>query len=210
MKRVFIWSILILSIFLVNQADAGVSFLKTVTFVYPNNEKRVFQQQRFYSEGDTVRVEEEASDIEGNPNVRIYDFQKKKMYTIMKNVKLYMEQDLEFDKESLMFEVSPENKYKDRKDIKVEKVKHGDEIIEGHHTVKYEIKAALTDQKGAEKRVLEQYSIWVADDINEMPVRYEFEQKNGKRVITYSDIKNEPIDPSLFSLPEEYKSITPF
>lgn len=210
MKRAFVWSILILSIFLVNQAYAGVSFLKTVTFIYSNNENSVFQQQRFYSEGDAVRVEEEASDIEGNPNVRIYDFQKKKMYTIMMNVKLYLEQDLGFEKEFIMFEVSPESRYKKRKDIKIEKVKQGEEIIEGHHTVKYEIKVALTDKKGKDLRVLEKYSLWVAEDINEMPVRYEFEQKNGKRVITYSDIKTEPIDPSLFSLPEGYKSITPF
>ena len=209
MKRIILF-LAVFFIFSANQAYAGVSFLKSVTFTNDKNEKSVLQQQRFYADGDMVRVEEEASDIEGNPKVRIYDFQKKKMYTIMMNVKLYLEQDIGFEKDFILFEVPPEKKYGERKDIKIEKTKNRDETFEGHHLIRYEIKATLKDEKGKDQRVLEQYNLWVAEDLGEMPVRYEYEQNNRKRVISYSDLKTEPVDPSLFSLPEGYKSITPF
>lgn len=208
-KNILVVAILSM-LFLVNQAYAGMSFLKTVTFTNAKNEKSVLQQQRIYADGDMVRVEEEASDIEGNPKVRIYDFQKKKMYTVMMNVKLYLEQDIGFEKDLILFEVTPEKRYGERKNIKIEKTKNGDETFEGHHLIKYEIKVTLKDEKGKDQRVLEQYSLWVAEDLNEMPVRYEFEQSNGERVIVYSDIKTEPVEPALLLLPEGYKSITPF
>ncbi|MDD5434967.1 MAG: hypothetical protein PH343_06005 [Nitrospira sp.] len=201
---------ILLVLFMVNQVYAGLSFLKTVTFTNAKDEKHVFQQQRFYADGDMVRVEEEASDIEGNPKVRIYDFKKKKMYTIMMNVKLYLEQDISFEKDIILFEFPIEKKYGERKNIKIEKTKQGEETAEGHHLIKYELKATLKDEKGKDQRVLEQYNLWVAEDLDEMPVRYEFEENNGKRIISYSDIKTGTIDPSLFSIPEGYKSITPF
>ena len=210
MKKIIISSILIFTVMFVTQAYAGMSFLKSVIFINDKNEQHVFQQQRVYSEGDMVRVEEEASDIEGNPKVRIYDFQKKRMYTIMMNVKLYLEQEIGFEKDFVLFEVTPEKKYGERKNVKIEKTKQGEEVSEGHKIIKYEIKVILKDEKGKDKRVLEQYKIWVADDLNQMPVRYEYGQNNGIRAISYTDIKTDPVDASLFSLPEGYKAISPF
>ncbi|MBI5191983.1 MAG: hypothetical protein HZA08_00910 [Nitrospirae bacterium] len=210
MKKIIILSALFLTILFVAQAFAGMSFLKSVIFINDKNEQQIFQQQRVYSDVDMVRVEEEASDIEGNPKVRIYDFQKKKMYTIMMNVKLYLEQEIGFEKDFVLYEVTPEKKYGERKDIKIDKTKQGEEVLEGHKLIKYEIKVTLKDEKGKDKRVLDQYNLWVADDLNQMPVRYEYSQNNGKRVISYTDIKTEPVDASLFSIPEGYKAISPF
>ena len=100
--------IVLLSVIFVGQARAGLSFLKT-TVILTEEKEDVLLKQRFYSEGEQVRIDEESSGIEGNPGTRIYDLKKKKLYTIMLDVKLYMEQDIEVEKEYLLYEL-PEEK----------------------------------------------------------------------------------------------------
>ena len=209
MKRlIFITGIL--SVFLACRAEAGVSFVKSMTIVADSKED-VLVQQKYYWEGDMVRVEEESKDIEGNPGIKIYDFQKKKLYTILLNVKLYLEQDINFDKEDILFETPPEKKYSNRKDVKVEKIKLGEETIEGHTISRYEIKVIQKGDKKKEEQVIERYLLWEAEDLEKMPVKYEFELPNkSKRIIKYIEIISDGIDSSMFSIPDGYQPVSPF
>jgi len=200
----------ILSVFLACRAEAGVSFVKSMTIVADSKED-VLVQQKYYWEGDMVRVEEESKDIEGNPGVKIYDFQKKKLYTILLNVKLYLEQDINFDKEDILFETPPEKKYSNRKDVKVEKIKLGEDTIDGHTISRYEIKVIQKGDKKKEEQVIERYSLWEAEDLEKMPVKYEFELPNkSKRIIKYIEIISDGIDSSMFSIPDGYQPVSPF
>ena len=204
--------IVLLAVIFVRQAGAGLSFLKT-TVILTEEKEDVLLKQRFYSEGEQLRIDEESSGIEGNPGIRIYDLKKKKLYTIMLDVKLYMEQDIEVEKESLMFEIPPEQKYSNYSDLKVLKTKQGEETIGGHPAIRYEIKVVRKAEKGKEKeeQVLERYILWAAKDLNEIPVKYEFEfPNNRKKIINYTEIDTEAVDPSLFALPEGYMPISPF
>ena len=209
MKRlIFITGIL--SVFLACRAEAGVSFVKSMTIVADSKED-VLVQQKYYWEGDMVRVEEESKDIEGNPGVKIYDFQKKKLYTILLNVKLYLEQDINFDKEDILFETPPEKKYSNRKDVKVEKIKLGEDTIDGHTISRYEIKVIQKGDKKKEEQVIERYLLWEAEDLEKMPVKYEFELPNkSKRIIKYIEIISDGIDSSMFSIPDGYQPVSPF
>ncbi len=204
--------IVLLSVFFVGQAGAGLSFLKT-TVILTDGKEDVLLKQRFYSEGEQVRIDEESSGIEGNPGTRIYDLKKKKLYTIMLDVKLYMEQDIEVEKEHLMFELPPEKKYAIDSSLKVIKTKQGEETIGGHPAIRYEIKVIRKAEKGKEKeeQVLERHTLWTAKDLKEMPIKYEFEfPNNKKKIISYTEINAEAVDPSLFALPEGYTPINPF
>ena len=208
--RKYLLLILVLSVFSAGQAYAGISFVKKITLVTEDKEDLLLQQ-KFYSEGDMLRIEEEAKGIEGNPGTRLYDLKNKKLYTIMLDVKLYMEQDIELEKDNVMFEIPPEKKYARHKDIKVLRTKQGEEEIQGHPAVRYEVKVARTKEKGKEEQVLDKYILWTATDLGEMPIKYEFDlQNNSKKVIEYTDIKTDAIDPSLFVLPEGYMPINPF
>ena len=128
----------------------------------------------------------------------------------MLEVKLYMEQDTEMEKEYIMFEVPPEKRYASHKDIKVVRTKLGEDTIEGHPSAKYEVKV-IRKIKEKEDQVLEKYMAWMAEDLKEMPVKYEIEfPNNSKKIISYSSIKTEAIDPALFSIPQGYIPISPF
>src|SRR3989337_3101000 len=204
--------IFMLAIFMADTAFAGLSFVKKTRLVTKDGDSVVLQQ-KFFSEGEMLRVEEESSGIEGNPGIKIYDFKKKKLYTIMLNVKLYLEQDFMAEKDVVMFEPSPEKKYVIGKEIKVEKTKKGENTIEGRNTTVSEVKVVRKAVKGKEKeeQVLAKYLMWKAGELDGMPVKYEFELSGeSKKIIEYVDIKTDPIDPALFSIPEGYKAISPF
>ena len=204
--------IFMLAIFMADTAFAGLSFVKKTRLVTKDGDIVVLQQ-KFFSEGEMLRVEEESSGIEGNPGIKIYDFKKKKLYTIMLNVKLYLEQDLTAEKDVILFEPPPEKKYLFGKELKVEKTKKGKDTIEGYDTTIYEIKVIKKAEKGKDKedRVLEKYLLWEVDAIDSIPVKYEFElSADSKKIIEYLEIKTDVIDPSLFAIPEGYKAISPF
>jgi len=204
--------IIITTVFLADTAFAGLSFVKKTRLITKESDNVVLQQ-KYFSEGDMLRVEEESSGIEGNPGIKIYDFKKKKLYTIMLNVKLYLEQDFMAEKDVVMFEPSPEKKYVIGKEIKVEKTKKGENTIEGRITTVSEVKVVRKAEKGKEKgeQVLEKYLMWEAGELDGIPVKYEFELSGeSKKIIEYVDIKTDVIDPSLFAIPEGYKAISPF
>lgn len=207
-----ILSAIVLTIFLADTAFAGLSFVKKTRLITKDSDNVVLEQ-KFYSEGDMLRVEEESSGIEGNPGIRIYDFGKKKLYTIMLNVKLYLEQDITADKDFIMFEPPPDKKYSSGKELKVEKKKKGEDVIEGHPSTVYEVTLIKRADKktGKEEQLLEKYLLWEADDLNNIPVKYEFELSGeSRKVIEYVNVRTDAIEPSLFAIPEGYKAISPF
>ncbi len=204
--------IIITTFFLADTAFAGLSFVKKTRLITKDSDK-VILLQKFFSEGDMLRIEEESSDIEGNPGINIYDFKKKKLYTIMLKVKLYLEQDLMAEKDVVLFEPPPEKKYVIGKELRVEKKKKGEDTIEGHHTTVYEVKviSKADKAKNKEEQVVEKYLLWEADDLDGIPVKYEFDLSGDrKKIIEYVEIKTDTIEPSLFAIPEGYKAISPF
>ena len=212
MKKIALLLTIIIAIFLVDTAFAGLSFVKKTRLVTKDGDNVVLQQQ-YFSEGDMIRIEEESSGIEGNPGIKIYDLKKKKLYTIMLNVKLYLEQELASEKDVILFEPPPEKRYVLGKDLRVEKKKTGKDTIEGYETTIYEVKVIKKAEKGKDKedRVLEKYLIWEAGELDGIPVKYEFELSGeSKKIIEYVDIKTDVIDPSMFVIPEDYKAISPF
>src|SRR3990172_8169889 len=142
--------IIITSFLLADTAFAGLSFVKKTRLVTKDGDN-VLLKQKFFSEGDMVRVEEESSGIEGNPGIKIYDFKKKKLYTIMLNVKLYLEQDLASEKDVILFEPPPEKRYVLGKDLRVEKKKTGKDTIEHYETTVYKVKVIKKAEKGKDK-----------------------------------------------------------
>ncbi len=204
--------IIITILFLVDTAFAGLSFVKK-TRLGTKDADNVVLQQKYFSEGDMLRIEEESSGIEGNPGIKIYDFGKKKLYTIMLNVKLYLEQDLAAEKDAVLFEPPPEKKYVFGKELRVEKKKKGKDTIEGRETTVYEVTVAKKAVKGKDKedQVLEKYLLWEAEALDNIPVKYEYElSADSKKIIEYVEIKTDAIEPSLFAIPEGYKAISPF
>lgn len=212
MGRFFI-SIFLVFFFFPGQVYAGLSFVKTIT-LQDKGKEEVLLKQKFYTEGDRVRIEEDASDIEGNPGVSIYDFEKKKLYTIMLDVSLYMEQDIDVKKEYIMFEIPPEDRYGHFKNFKILREEQERDSVEGHPAVKYEVKVVRTVKKEKdreEEEVVERYFVWKAPDLGNIPVRYELTYPDGrKKIITYTEIKTGTLDPSLFEIPEGYTPISPF
>ncbi len=209
-KAVFF--LIIITLFLADIASAGLSFVKKTRLVTKDGDNIVLQQ-KIFSEGDLLRIEEESSGIEGNPGIKIYDFKKKKFYTIMLNVKLYLEQELAEEKDVFMFEQPPEKKYFIGKLVRVEKTKLGKETIEGYDATLYEVKVIKKAEKGKDKedQVLEKYLLWEADALDGMPVRYEFPLSDDrKKIIEYADIKTDTLESSLFAIPEGYRAISPF
>lgn len=204
--------IIITTFLLADTAFAGLSFVKKTRIVTKDADNVVLQQQ-YFSEGDMIRIEEESSGIEGNPGIKIYDLKKKKLYTIMLNVKLYLEQELAAEKDVILFEPPPEKRYVFGKEFRLEKKKTGKDTIEGYETTIYEVKVIKKAEKGKDKEdlVLERYLLWEADALDDIPVRYEFElSADSKKIIEYVEIKTDAIDPSLFAIPEDYKAISPF
>jgi hypothetical protein len=194
---------------------AGMSFVKKTTIVGGDGTSTDYSQ-KFFVEGESVRTEEDAKMVEGNPGIHLYDFEKKKSFTVMKDIKLYIEESLTSPKDVLIKDQDPQvlKKYEGVKNVRVEKVRHEDTRIEGHPAAHYEIKIIQKVAKGEkeeEDRILEHYSQWVALDLGEMPLRYEFEYpNNAKKIIEYLDITSGDLDPGLFKIPEGYLQIQPF
>jgi IMP dehydrogenase/GMP reductase len=197
-------------------AEAGMSYIKATTFVNPSGTE-VKLSMKVYIDGEKVRVEEDAKQIEGNPGVHIYDFEKKRVYTILDDIKLYMEDTLSVPKEAvLQEEQDPQTlkKYTEAKDIRVEKNRKEDVPIQGHPTTHHEIKIVQkkTQSDGTvEEKVLENYATWVREDLGNMTVRYEFEFSNkSRKVVEYLDIETQDFDPGLFKVPEGYVRVQPY
>lgn len=212
MMRKTLFLTIVIAILVADTAFAGISFVRKTRLVTRDADNVMFRQ-KFFSEGDMLRIEEESSGIEGNPGIKIYDFKKKKLYTIMLNVKLYLEQDITAEKEVIMFEPPPEKKYSFGKELKVEKTKKGKETVEGYETTVYEVKVIKKAEKGKDKedQVLEKYLVWEAEAIGGIPVKYEFDlSADSRKIIEYVEIKTDAVDPALFAIPEGYKAISPF
>jgi hypothetical protein len=193
--------------------SAGMTFTKKTTLVSADGVESTLLVQKVYVDGDRVRTEEDASEIEGNPGVRIYDFEKKKAYTVMRNINLYMEDTLSVSKEVILQDRDPQKdkRYTEDKTIRIEKVRLADTVIQGHPAAHYEIKIIQKPEKSKEERVIEDYALWLALDLEEMPLRYEFHypNKSGK-IIEFLDILAEDLKPDLFMLPEGALRVQPF
>ena len=194
--------------------EAGMSFNKKMTLLNPEGAESTVTQ-KVYVEGAAVRTEEDAREIEGNPGVHIYDFEKKKVYTILKDINLYMEDNLSTTQEALLRERDPQTlkRYSESEEFRIEKVRLPDAEIQGHPAAHYEIRIFQRPaKKGEEEKVVEHYFQWVREDLEGgMPVRYEFESPSkAKKIVEYLDIVVETLDPGLFQVPEGYLKVQPF
>lgn len=84
------------------------------------------------------------------------------------------------------------------KDFKIEKVKIGEETIDGHPCDKY--KVTVTEKDGDKITSI----VWKAKDMNGFMLRAETEDKGAKSVVTFKKVKLGKQDPKLFVVPPDY------
>lgn len=81
----------------------------------------------------------------------------------------------------------------------VQKTRLGMETIDGHPTVKYQISVEKPD--GGTNQV----TTWEATDMNNFPIKAQFNEGQTVATLTFKDIKQSKPDASLFVVPTDYK-----
>jgi len=82
---------------------------------------------------------------------------------------------------------------------KVEKTALGNETVEKHACAKSKLTFTDKDGKTAEA------TVWEATDLKSFPIQYQTVENGQTTTTTFSDIKMDKPDASLFTLPESYK-----
>ena len=192
-------------------APADLSFTKRITFVSSTGQKVVFEQ-KFYVSGDWIRTEEDASHTEGDPGIHIYDFKRKRVYTLMRKVALYMEDALMTTREALLWEEDPALTRRIQTDPKVkeEKTVIGQEVLGGRPVIHEEVRV-IEQVSDEEQAVLLHVHRWISKELGNIPLRLEFLHPNGARkIVEYLDVRTEPVDARLFQIPKDYLLVNPY
>jgi hypothetical protein len=82
---------------------------------------------------------------------------------------------------------------------KLEKAELGNETVESHPCKKSKLTFTDKDGKTAEA------TVWEATDLKDFPIQFQTVEKEQTTTTTFSDIKTEKPDASLFDVPEGYK-----
>ena len=91
------------------------------------------------------------------------------------------------------------NKDKNAADSKLEKTELGSETVEKHPCKKS--KLTLTDKDGKSVEA----TVWEATDLKGFPIQYQTVENGETTTTTFTDIKMEKPEASLFELPADYK-----
>lgn len=94
-----------------------------------------------------------------------------------------------------------ENRYAGRVDGKaprIDKQKVGEEVIDGHKTVKYRV--TYTDEQSGAHTGL----IWEARDLQNFVIRAEFEEKDALMVMEFKNVRLVSPPASLFNIPQDF------
>ncbi|MEK7679624.1 MAG: hypothetical protein AAB356_05470, partial [Deltaproteobacteria bacterium] len=94
-----------------------------------------------------------------------------------------------------------ENRYAGRvegKAPRIDRQKAGEEVIDGHKTVKYRV--TITDEQSGSHTGL----IWEAKDLQNFVIRAEFEEKDALMVMELKNVRLVSPPASVFNIPQDY------
>jgi len=146
-------------------------------------------QSRIYSTGTKQRME---MNEEGQEVINIIRIDKKVIWTLMPDQKMYMEMPLTRLREDIA------TRLKDP-DVKMEKKFLANENVDGHPSKKYHV-AMSRDGKREGSGFL-----WEATDLNNFPVKWQEEDK--KTTVTWKNIKLGNVPDSVFEVPAGYQKM---
>lgn len=129
----------------------------------------------------------------GQKAINIIRADKKVMWMLMPDQKMYMEMSLNTQKEDITSRLNDP-------DVKMEKKFITDEKVDGHSTKKYHV----TMTRGGKKE--SSGFIWEAQDLNNFPVRWQDEDR--KTTVTWKNIKLGDVPDSRFEVPAGYKKMS--
>ncbi|RJQ38134.1 MAG: DUF4412 domain-containing protein [Nitrospiraceae bacterium] len=130
---------------------------------------------------------------EGQKVINIIRGDKKVMWMLMPDEKMYMEMPLNTQKEEITSKLN-------NPDVKVEKKFLSDETVDGHPSKKYHVIMTRNGKKEGSGYM------WEATDLNNFPVKWQDEDK--KTTVTWKNIKLGDVPDSMFEIPAGFKKMS--
>ncbi|MBI5182473.1 MAG: hypothetical protein HZA06_06145 [Nitrospirae bacterium] len=177
--------------------------------------KEIKNTRKYFSDGKNIRYEEETK--EGKV-IEILNYDTKKKYIVYEALRMYIPQDI-LKEEDIIKEIlkkdddekdkKAKDKKKDADDKKpkartIEKKKIEEKDYEGYKCAIYEIKITMA-------RKVNQSTVWVAKELNDLILKSENISDLGiKTTIEHKNIKKVDVDQSLFLPPKDYRAMSPF
>jgi hypothetical protein len=146
-------------------------------------------QSHMYVKGKKQRME---MNEEGQKAINIIRDDKKVMWMLMPDQKIYMEMPLTRQREDIT------SRLKDP-DVKMEKKFLTDEKVDGHSSKKYHVTMTRNGKKEGSG------FLWEATDLNNFPVKWQ--EEDGKSTVTWKNIKPGDMPDSMFERPSGYQKM---
>ncbi len=147
-------------------------------------------KSHMYAKGQKQRMEVSE---QGQKVINIIRSDKKVMWMLMPDEKIYMEMPLMIQKEDITSRLTDP-------DVKMEKKFLADENVDGHPSKKYHVIMTRNGKKESSG------FIWEAKDLNNFPVKWQEEDK--KATVTWKNIKLGDVPDSMFEIPAGYKKMS--
>ncbi len=191
MRRVLVqvMSIVVLSFFAVAAFGSDPGRLKNYSAdMETTTAQGSFTSKMLYKDGK-MRIE---SNAQGHKSVNIIRPDRKVMWMLMVDSKIYMEMPLDMSKQDIQSKLHDPN-------ITTHKEFIANEVVDKHPAKKYHL-MITTDGKREKSGY-----IWEAIDLENFPVKYESEDK--KMTTVWKNIKTGGVTDSAFELPAGYKKM---
>ena len=147
-------------------------------------------KSHMYAKGTKQRME---MSEEGQKVINIIRGDKKVMWMLMPDQKMYMEMPLTKQKEDITSRmIDP--------DVKMEKKFLADENVDGHPSKKYHVTMTRNGKKESSG------FMWEATDLNNFPVKWQ--EEDGKTTVTWKNIKLGDVPDSMFEIPAGYNKMS--
>jgi hypothetical protein len=143
-----------------------------------------------YVKGTKQRME---VDEGGQKAINIMRGDKKVMWMLMPDEKMYMEMPLNTQKQDAASRLNDP-------DVKMEKKFLADENVDGHPSKKYHVTMTRNGKKEGSG------FMWEATDLNNFPVKWQ--EEDGKTTVTWKNIKLGDVPDSVFEIPAGYKKMS--
>jgi outer membrane lipoprotein-sorting protein len=146
-------------------------------------------KSRMFAKGTKQRMEVSE---EGQKVINIIRADKRVMWMLMPDEKMYMEMPLNRQREDIASKLNDP-------DVKVEKKFLADETVDGHPSKKYHVMMTRNGKKESSGYM------WEAADLNNFPVKWQEEDR--KTTVTWKNIKLGGVPDSMFEIPAGYKKM---
>ncbi len=181
---------IIVSVLLVKSSlAAGPGALKNFSADLVTNTSKGTFTSKIVSKDGKQRIEHSAG---GREMINILRPDKKRVWMLMPDRKVYMEMPLDSRKQDILSQLHDTT-------IKTDKEFLGNETVDNHPAKKYHLTIIRDGKKEASG------FLWEASDLNNFPVKYQNEDKTV--TIVWKNIKFEGATDSLFEIPAGYKKM---